>query len=88
MRALGLTNEALLNWREQLINFYDGLSPPYRFEHTQDEVRRWLAKREFVGTRCSVDEYWGFGMYADWMPDVADAASSGVRAPAFTRQDG
>jgi len=72
LRGLRMSDEPLLNWREQKINFYDGLTPPYRFEHTQDEVLRWFAKREFANARCTVEEEFGFGMYADWKPDFSD----------------
>ncbi len=74
-RVLGITDKPPLNWREQKINFYDGLTPPYRFEHTQDEVRRWFVKRGFADARCTIEEEFGFGMYADWKPDLSDERS-------------
>ena len=82
-RLLRLTGEPQLNWREQLINFYDGLTPPFRHEHTQDEVRRWFAKREFVNAVCTIDEQFGFGMYADWQPGHASDSGTAWRGSRF-----
>jgi hypothetical protein len=57
--------EVELSWRTQLINFIDGLTPRYRFEHTPEEVKIWYRKRNFKNLTVSIDEYLGFGIYGD-----------------------
>ncbi|MBL4716033.1 MAG: hypothetical protein COC01_09970 [Bacteroidetes bacterium] len=51
------------NWREQLINFFDVLSPEFRFEHTIEEVETWYLKREFTKPEVTINEYYGFGLH-------------------------
>lgn len=62
---LKLTDEPKLNWREQLINFFDGLSPRYRFEFTPSEVALWFEKHGFSRMRITGTNNYGFGMYGD-----------------------
>lgn len=49
------------NLREQLVDMFDGLSPEFRFEHTQDELINWFIKRNYHSAHISVVEHWGFG---------------------------
>lgn len=52
------------SWREQLIDYFDVLSPEFRFEHTMEEVDTWLAKRNYSKGNKTIDTFYGFGMYA------------------------
>jgi len=65
----GLIKEKLrgkkISWREQLINYFDVLSPEFRFEHTPEEVRLWFTKRNFGNINVSITEYLGFGIFGD-----------------------
>lgn len=54
-----------VNWREQLINYFDVLSPEFRHEHTPQEVEIWFRKRNFSNINVSITEYLGFGIYGD-----------------------
>ncbi|MCX7878252.1 MAG: class I SAM-dependent methyltransferase, partial [Ignavibacteria bacterium] len=54
-----------INWREQLINYFDALSPEFRHEHTPEEVEIWYRKRNFNNITVSITEYLGFGIYGD-----------------------
>lgn len=54
-----------ITWREQLINYFDVLSPEFRYEHTPDEVKVWYTKRGFKNLTVSIVEYLGFGIYGD-----------------------
>ncbi len=51
-------------WREQLIDYFDVLSPEFRFEHTMEEVDTWLTKRNYSKGTKSIDTHYGFGAYA------------------------
>ncbi|RPI18063.1 MAG: class I SAM-dependent methyltransferase [Ignavibacteriae bacterium] len=65
----GLLKEMLrgkkLTWREQLINYFDVLSPEFRYEHTPKEVEIWYRKRNFDNIKVTIVEYLGFGIYGD-----------------------
>ena len=67
----GLLKEALrgkkLTWREQLINYFDVLSPEFRYEHTPEEVKIWYLKRSFSNLKVTITEYLGFGIFGDKM---------------------
>jgi 2-polyprenyl-3-methyl-5-hydroxy-6-metoxy-1,4-benzoquinol methylase len=54
-----------LTWREQLINYFDVLSPEFRYEHTPNEVEIWYRKRGFGNLKVTIIEYLGFGIYGD-----------------------
>lgn len=60
--ALKLTTESRLNWREQLVNFFDGLSPRYRYEYTPSEVSLWFTRRGFSRVEVTGTDNYGFGM--------------------------
>jgi 2-polyprenyl-3-methyl-5-hydroxy-6-metoxy-1,4-benzoquinol methylase len=54
-----------ITWREQLINYFDVLSPEFRYEHTPKEVEIWYKKRDFHNLNVTIVEYLGFGIYGD-----------------------
>jgi 2-polyprenyl-3-methyl-5-hydroxy-6-metoxy-1,4-benzoquinol methylase/uncharacterized protein YbaR (Trm112 family) len=56
-----------INWREQLVNYFDSLSHEFRYEHTPQEVEMWFRKRNFSNINTSIVEYLGFGMYGDFV---------------------
>ena len=51
--------------QEQLVHFMDGLTCPYRFEHTAEEAEVWFRKRGFTNIHVPVSEHLGFGIYGD-----------------------
>ena len=54
-----------ITWREQLINYFDVLSPEFRYEHTPEEVKVWYAKRGICNLNVTITEYLGFGIFGD-----------------------
>ena len=54
-----------ITWREQLINYFDVLSPEFRYEHTPEEVTLWYLKRNFSNINITIKEYLGFGIFGD-----------------------
>ncbi len=54
-----------LPWRVQLINFIDGLTPRYRYEHTPEEVSVWYRKRNFHNITVTIRDHFGFGIFGD-----------------------
>lgn len=59
-----------ITWREQLINYFDVLSPEFRYEHTPEEVKIWYWKRNFTNLNLSIVEYLGFGIYGDSLKNI------------------
>jgi SAM-dependent methyltransferase/uncharacterized protein YbaR (Trm112 family) len=52
------------SWRERLVIQLDFFTPRYRWEHTPDEVREWLAELGFTGMKLTEEGPSGFGMVA------------------------
>jgi len=50
------------NWREEMIDLMDSLSPEFRFEHTHDEAASWLYKKEYNDVKITTDVRFGFSI--------------------------
>ncbi|MCK9612098.1 MAG: methyltransferase domain-containing protein [Bacteroidales bacterium] len=51
-----------LNWREEMIDLMDSLSPAYRFEHTHDEAASWLLKKGYADVKITTETRFGFSI--------------------------
>jgi SAM-dependent methyltransferase len=51
-----------LNWREEMIDLMDTLSPLYRHEHRQDEAAAWLQKRGYRDICVTTESNYGFSI--------------------------
>jgi 2-polyprenyl-3-methyl-5-hydroxy-6-metoxy-1,4-benzoquinol methylase len=52
------------SWRERLVIQLDFFTPRYRWEHTPEEVRQWLAELGFTEMKLTEEGPSGFGMVA------------------------
>ncbi|HOY32800.1 MAG TPA: methyltransferase domain-containing protein [Bacteroidales bacterium] len=51
-----------INWREEMIDLMDSLSPEFRWEHTHDEAASWLQKKGYSDIRITTDVRFGFSI--------------------------
>jgi len=51
-----------LNWREEMIDLLDTLSPVFRHEHQHDEAGSWLYKRGYENIKITTDGQYGFSI--------------------------
>jgi 2-polyprenyl-3-methyl-5-hydroxy-6-metoxy-1,4-benzoquinol methylase/uncharacterized protein YbaR (Trm112 family) len=51
-----------LNWREEMIDLLDTLSPVYRHEHEHDEAASWLTKRNYGDIKITIKDQYGFSI--------------------------
>ena len=50
------------NWREQMVDLLDTLSPEFRYEHTPNEVKTWYIKRNYHTPVVTANDHFGFGV--------------------------
>jgi len=51
-----------LNWREEMIDLLDTLSPVYRNEHRHDEAASWLNKKGYTNIKVTTAGQYGFSI--------------------------
>lgn len=51
-----------INWREEMIDLMDTLSPIYRHEHFADEAGSWLQKRGYSNIKVTTTGQYGFSI--------------------------
>jgi SAM-dependent methyltransferase len=50
------------NPREMMIDILDWFTPQYRWEHTTDEASSWFLKRDYIGTKVTTADTFGFNI--------------------------
>lgn len=51
------------NWREEMVDIMDALSPEYRFEHSTQEATVWYQKRNYQDIKISTTNQFGFSIH-------------------------
>lgn len=50
------------NFNEMMIYIYDWFSPEFRWEHTHQEAKSWLQKRNYRNIKITTTDLWGFNI--------------------------
>ncbi len=53
------------NWREEMVDIMDALSPEYRLEHSIKEATIWYQKRGYKNIQISTTNQFGFSIYGN-----------------------
>ena len=64
-----IKNKKPLNFREELVDLLDALTPPFRHETTEDTAKTWLTGLGFNDTRITTENLYGFSITGTRKPE-------------------